>query len=307
VFESSITITLTPARFAVSLTTFTPANVLCPLIPTVSSRSWAWPDSTWYSFCTLYNKIQSNKAFVRRISEALIRIASRTISTHGTFPYGCSTGRARTQSSIIRNPLGAPRIRKVQVHRDILPTLPGRTPSSEAPPLRHRRAAYQAHPGLEIFAFPSSSWGWVTMNGPASYLKRQPPASPPPVLRCPCPHYLPPIVACVFRSRSDGGAGVQADLLTLPRWLSPALRNYGITVQDTAGVENLQRRSGVGGGPGAPRARGYAGPRVQVGMVGSIENIAAIAEVVVRLYPDVPLVFDPVLLRARPTNLRPRT
>src|SRR6267143_4909087 len=40
----------------------------------------------------------------------------------------------------------------------------------------------------------------------------------------------------------------------------------------------------------------------KVGMVGSIENIAAIAEVVSD-YPDVPLVFDPVLASGRGDEL----
>jgi len=80
-----------------------------------------------------------------------------------------------------------------------------------------------------------------------------------------------------------------------------------ITVQDTAGVENLQA---VDPEWVVDQARLVLEDMpvlaFKVGMVGSIENIAAIAEVVSD-YPDVPLVFDPVLASGRGDELRPRT
>src|SRR6266853_1256923 len=96
---------------------------------------------------------------------------------------------------------------------------------------------------------------------------------------------LPPIVLAFAAADPTGGAGVQADLLTLASMGCHALSVItAITVQDTAGVEDM------------PVAA------FKVGMVGSIENIAAIAEVVSD-YPDVPLIFDPVLASGRGDEL----
>src|SRR3977135_3084934 len=70
VFESSITITLTPARFAVSLTLFAPATFsVCysDAFVGLSPGGRLTPPSTGF---TLYNQIQSKQSLVRRISEA---------------------------------------------------------------------------------------------------------------------------------------------------------------------------------------------------------------------------------------------
>jgi hydroxymethylpyrimidine/phosphomethylpyrimidine kinase len=76
-----------------------------------------------------------------------------------------------------------------------------------------------------------------------------------------------------------------------------------ITVQDTAGVENLQV---VDSDWVADQARlvleDMQVAAFKVGLVGSIENIAVIAEVVSD-YPDVPLIFDPVLASGRGDEL----
>jgi hydroxymethylpyrimidine/phosphomethylpyrimidine kinase len=101
-----------------------------------------------------------------------------------------------------------------------------------------------------------------------------------------------------------GGAGVQADLLTLSSMGCHALSVVtAITVQDTAGVENLQV---VDSDWVADQARlvleDMQVAAFKVGLVGSIENIAVIAEVVSD-YPDVPLIFDPVLASGRGDEL----
>ncbi|HTF16086.1 MAG TPA: hydroxymethylpyrimidine/phosphomethylpyrimidine kinase [Burkholderiales bacterium] len=101
-----------------------------------------------------------------------------------------------------------------------------------------------------------------------------------------------------------GGAGVQADLLTLASMGCHALSVItAITVQDTAGVENLQA---IDSDWVVDQARlvleDMPVAAFKVGMVGSIENIAAIAEVVSD-YPDVPLIFDPVLSSGRGDEL----
>jgi hydroxymethylpyrimidine/phosphomethylpyrimidine kinase len=114
----------------------------------------------------------------------------------------------------------------------------------------------------------------------------------------------PPIVLVFAAADPTGGAGVQADLLTLASMGCHALSSItAITIQDTAGVENLQA---IDSDWVADQARlvleDMPVAAFKIGVVGSIENIAAIAEVVSD-YPDVPLIFDPVLASARGDEL----
>src|SRR6266545_3795458 len=111
---------------------------------------------------------------------------------------------------------------------------------------------------------------------------------------------LPPIVLAFAAADPTGGAGEQADLLTLAAMGCHALSVItAITVQDMVGVENSQA---VDSDWVVDQARlvleDMPVAAFKVGMVGSIENIAAIAEVVSD-YPDVPLVFDPVVVSGR--------
>jgi len=114
----------------------------------------------------------------------------------------------------------------------------------------------------------------------------------------------PPIVLAFAAADPTGGAGVQADLLTLAAMgCHPLSVITAITVQDTAGVENLQA---VDSEWVVDQARlvleDMPVAAFKIGVVGSIENIAAIAEVVSD-YPDVPLIFDPVLASGRGDEL----
>jgi hydroxymethylpyrimidine/phosphomethylpyrimidine kinase len=114
----------------------------------------------------------------------------------------------------------------------------------------------------------------------------------------------PPIVLVFAAADPTGGAGVQADLLTLASMGCHALSSItAITIQDTAGVENLQA---IDSDWVTDQARlvleDMPVAAFKIGVVGSIENIAAIAEVVSD-YPDVPLIFDPVLASARGDEL----
>lgn len=114
----------------------------------------------------------------------------------------------------------------------------------------------------------------------------------------------PPIVLAFAAADPTGGAGVQADLLTLAAMGCHALSVItAITVQDTAGVENLQA---IDSDWVVDQARlvleDMPVAAFKVGVVGSIENIAAIAEVVSD-YPEVPLIFDPVLASGRGDEL----
>ena len=110
------------------------------------------------------------------------------------------------------------------------------------------------------------------------------------------PASLPPIVLSFAATDPTGGAGIQADLLTLSSMGCHALTVVtAITVQDTAGVEDVlpieadwvsdQARVLLEDMPVAA---------FKIGLVGSVENCAVIAEVVSD-YPDVPLILDPVL------------
>jgi hydroxymethylpyrimidine/phosphomethylpyrimidine kinase len=114
---------------------------------------------------------------------------------------------------------------------------------------------------------------------------------------------LPPVLAFAG-SDPSGGAGLQADLLTLAALgCHPLSVVTAITVQDTAGVAGVET---VDPSWVARQARALlADVRVRafkVGMVGSPENVAAIAGVVTE-HPALPLVLDPVLASGRGDTL----
>jgi hydroxymethylpyrimidine/phosphomethylpyrimidine kinase len=111
---------------------------------------------------------------------------------------------------------------------------------------------------------------------------------------------IPPLVLVFAASDPTSGAGVQADLLTLSSMgCHPLTVITALTVQDTMGVEDVmpiepdwvadQARCVLEDMPVAA---------FKLGVLGSVENIAAIAEVVSD-YPDVPLILDPVLASGR--------
>ncbi|MCK9388152.1 MAG: hydroxymethylpyrimidine/phosphomethylpyrimidine kinase [Sulfuritalea sp.] len=110
----------------------------------------------------------------------------------------------------------------------------------------------------------------------------------------------PPMVLTFAASDPTGGAGMQADVLTLASLgCHPLSVVTAITVQDTAGVEGVlpidaewvadQARALLEDMPVAA---------FKLGMMGSVEVIAAIAEVIAD-YPDIPVVLDPVLASGR--------
>lgn len=114
----------------------------------------------------------------------------------------------------------------------------------------------------------------------------------------------PPIVLTFAASDPSGGAGLQADILTLSSMgCHPLSVVTAITVQDTLGVEDMlamdaewvadQARCVLEDMPVAV---------FKIGLIGSVENAAAIAEVVAD-YPDIPLILDPVLASGRGDEL----
>ncbi|TMG99699.1 MAG: hydroxymethylpyrimidine/phosphomethylpyrimidine kinase [Betaproteobacteria bacterium] len=114
----------------------------------------------------------------------------------------------------------------------------------------------------------------------------------------------PPIVLAFAASDPSGGAGLQADLLTLASMgCHPLSVVTALTVQDTAGVENILA---IDSDWVADQARCLLEDMqidaIKIGVLGSVENIAAIAEIVSD-YPGVPLVLDPVLASGRGDEL----
>ena len=114
----------------------------------------------------------------------------------------------------------------------------------------------------------------------------------------------PPIVLTFAASDPSGGAGIQADVLTIAAMgCHPLSVITAITVQDSLGVDDIfvldaewvadQARAVLEDMPVAA---------FKIGMLGSVEIIAAIAAIVSD-YPDIPLVIDPVLFSGRGDEL----
>jgi len=111
---------------------------------------------------------------------------------------------------------------------------------------------------------------------------------------------LPPIVLSFAASDPTCGAGIQADIMTLASMgCHPLTVITAITVQDTAGVEDILP---IDADWVADQARALLEDMpvaaFKLGLLGSVENIVAIAEIIAD-YPDIPLVFDPVLASGR--------
>ena len=109
-----------------------------------------------------------------------------------------------------------------------------------------------------------------------------------------------PAVLVFAGTDPTGGAGLQADILTLASLgCHPLSVVTAITVQDTVGVDDFlpmeadwiadQARSVLEDMPVAA---------IKIGMIGSVEAVAAIAEIISD-YPDIPVVLDPVLTSGR--------
>ncbi|BEV72773.1 MULTISPECIES: hydroxymethylpyrimidine/phosphomethylpyrimidine kinase [unclassified Paludibacterium] len=110
------------------------------------------------------------------------------------------------------------------------------------------------------------------------------------------PVEAPPAVLTLAGSDPSGGAGIQADILTLASLgCHPLSVITALTVQDSARVHDLmvidadwvneQARLLMEDIPVAA---------FKVGLIGSVENVAVIAQLAAD-YPDIPLILDPVL------------
>ena len=110
----------------------------------------------------------------------------------------------------------------------------------------------------------------------------------------------PPLVLTFAASDPSGGAGMQADILTLASMgCHPLSVITAITVQDSLGIEGILAIDSDWVADQARRLlEDMPVDAFKIGVMGSVENIAAIAEIVSD-YPDVPLIFDPVLASGR--------
>lgn len=106
----------------------------------------------------------------------------------------------------------------------------------------------------------------------------------------------PPAVLTLAGSDPSGGAGIQADILTLASLgCHPLSVITAITVQDTVGVDDFMVLD-------ADLVNDQARFLLEdipvlvfkIGMLGSVENVAVVAQLIAD-YPDVPVVLDPVL------------
>lgn len=113
-----------------------------------------------------------------------------------------------------------------------------------------------------------------------------------------------PAVLVFAGTDPTGGAGLQADVLTLASLgCHPLSVVTAVTVQDTLGVEDFlvldamwvadQARAVLEDMPVAA---------IKIGMLGSVEIVSAIAEVISD-YPDIPVVLDPIVASGRGDEL----
>lgn len=114
----------------------------------------------------------------------------------------------------------------------------------------------------------------------------------------------PPQVLVFAASDPSSGAGIQADILTLASLgCHPLTAITALTVQDTVGVQSVhpvsaelleqQARTILEDMPVAA---------FKIGLLGSVENVLAVAEITSD-YPEIPLIFDPVLASGRGDEL----
>jgi hydroxymethylpyrimidine/phosphomethylpyrimidine kinase len=115
---------------------------------------------------------------------------------------------------------------------------------------------------------------------------------------------MPPSVMTFAATDPSSGAGLQADLLTFASiGCHPLSVVTGITVQDTVGVENIMSLDADWVDEQARTIlEDMQVMAFKIGMIGSVENVAVIAEIVAD-YPDIPLLIDPVLSSGRGDEL----
>ena len=111
---------------------------------------------------------------------------------------------------------------------------------------------------------------------------------------------MPPLVLTFAASDPTGGAGLQADVLTLAALgCHPLCVVTALTVQDTRGVDSLEAiDAGLVERQAAKLLAEMKVAAFKLGVLGSAENVRAVAAIVAS-HPRVPLVLDPVLASGR--------
>ena len=114
----------------------------------------------------------------------------------------------------------------------------------------------------------------------------------------------PPIVLTFAASDPSGGAGIQADLMTISSMGAHALSVItALTVQDTIGIDSILA---IDADWVDEQARALLEDMpvdaFKIGLLGTLENIEVIARILSD-YPDIPLVLDPVLASGRGDEL----
>lgn len=114
----------------------------------------------------------------------------------------------------------------------------------------------------------------------------------------------PPLVLTFAATDPSSGAGLQADILALASiGCHPLSVVTGVTVQDTVGVESVMALDADWVNDQARTIlEDVQITAFKLGLLGSVENIAVIAEIVAD-YPDVPLIIDPILTSGRGDEL----
>ena len=114
----------------------------------------------------------------------------------------------------------------------------------------------------------------------------------------------PPCVMTFAATDPSGGAGLQADILTFASMgCHPISVVTGITAQDTVGVENVMMFDADWVNEQARTIlEDVQVAAFKLGMLGSVENVAVIAEIMAD-YPNTPLLIDPVLSSGRGDEL----
>mgnify|MGYP000160798641 FL=1 len=114
----------------------------------------------------------------------------------------------------------------------------------------------------------------------------------------------PPRVLVFAAADPTGGAGIQADIMTLAGMGCHALTVItALTVQDTSGVEDVLA---IDADFVAEQARAVLEDMpvqaFKLGVLGSADNIAVIAEIIAD-YPHIPVIVDPVVASGRGDEL----
>ena len=105
----------------------------------------------------------------------------------------------------------------------------------------------------------------------------------------------PPKVMTFSATDPTGGAGLQADVLTLASmYCHPISIATAISVQDTKGVESLMPLDSKQ----ITVLNDVSVSVFKLGLLGSLENIRAVADIL-NSYPNTPVVIDPIISSGR--------